>query len=78
VETSNYCSELVGSRIAKGLILEVRYMLWSLGVALDLPELNVGDNRSVIFDTNVASSVLKKKQNSVAYQRLILAIITSN
>jgi hypothetical protein len=35
VETSNYGSELVDSRIATELILEIRYMLRLLGVALD-------------------------------------------
>jgi hypothetical protein len=34
VETSAYGSELVASRIAKELTLEIRYMLQSLGVAL--------------------------------------------
>jgi hypothetical protein len=37
VETSTYGSELVASRIATELILEIRYMLRSLGVALDGP-----------------------------------------
>jgi hypothetical protein len=35
VETSTYGSELVASRVATELILEIRYMLRSLGVALD-------------------------------------------
>jgi hypothetical protein len=39
VEISTYGSELVASRIATELFLEVRYMLRSLGVALDGPEL---------------------------------------
>jgi hypothetical protein len=39
LETSTYGSELVASRIATELILEVRYMLRSLGVALDGPAL---------------------------------------
>ncbi len=43
VETSTYGSELVASRIATELILEVRYMLRSLGVALDGPTLMLGD-----------------------------------
>jgi hypothetical protein len=37
VETSTYGSELVASRVATELILEIRYMLRSLGVALDVP-----------------------------------------
>jgi hypothetical protein len=39
VETSAYSSELVASRIATELILEIRYILRSLGVALDGTEL---------------------------------------
>jgi hypothetical protein len=37
VEISPYCSELVASRIATELILEVRYMYQRLGVSLDGP-----------------------------------------
>jgi hypothetical protein len=43
VETSTYGSELVVSRIATELILEVRYMLRSLELALDGPALMLGD-----------------------------------
>jgi hypothetical protein len=67
VETSNYGSELVTSRTAKELILEIRYMLRSLGVALDGPALMLGDNMSVVLNTTVPSSVLKKKHNAIAY-----------
>jgi hypothetical protein len=44
LETSNYGSELVASRIATELSLEVRYILRSLGVALNRPALMLGDN----------------------------------
>jgi hypothetical protein len=67
VETSNYGSELVDSRIATELILEVRYMLRLLGVALDGPELMLGDNMSVVVNTTVPSSVLKKKHGAIVY-----------
>jgi hypothetical protein len=70
VETSTYGSELVASRVATELILEVRYMLWSLGVALDGPELILGDNIPVVLNTTVPSSVLKKKHNAIAYLRV--------
>jgi hypothetical protein len=43
VETSTYDLELVSSRIATELILEIRYMLWSLGMALNGPALVLGD-----------------------------------
>jgi hypothetical protein len=57
VEISTYGSELVASRIATGLILEVRFMLRSLGVDLDGPTLMLGVNMSVDLDTSIPSSV---------------------
>jgi hypothetical protein len=58
----------MASRLATELILEVRYMLRSLGVALDGPALMLGDNMSVVLSTTVPSSVLKKKHNAIAFQ----------
>jgi hypothetical protein len=74
VETSTYGSELVASRVATELILEIRYMLQSLGVALDEPALMRGDNMSVVLNTAVPSSVLKKKYNATVCQQLREAI----
>jgi hypothetical protein len=74
VETSTYGSELVASRVATELILEVRFMLRSLGVALDGPALIIGDNMSVVLNTTALSSVLKKKHNAIAYHRVREAI----
>jgi hypothetical protein len=70
VETSTYGSELVASRITTELILEIRYMLQSLGVAFNVSELMLGDNMSVVLNTTVPSSVLKKKHNRIAYHRV--------
>jgi hypothetical protein len=64
-----------GPRVATELILEVRYMLRSLGVALDGPALMLGDNMSVVLSTTVPSSVLKKKHNAIAYHLLREAIV---
>jgi hypothetical protein len=66
--------KLVTSRIAIELILEVRYMLRSLGVALYGPALMLGDNMSVVLNTTVPSSVLKKKHNAIACHRIREAI----
>jgi hypothetical protein len=66
VKTSAYGSELVTSRNGTELTLEDRYMLWSLGVALDGPALMLGDNMSVVLNATVSSSVLKKKHNVIA------------
>jgi hypothetical protein len=67
VETSTYGSELVASRVATESILEVRYMLRSLGVALDGRAFILDDNMSGILNTTVPSSVLKKEHNTIAY-----------
>jgi hypothetical protein len=74
VETSTYCSELVASRVATELILEIRNMLRSLGVALDGPAFILGDNMSIVLNPTNASSVLKKKHNAIAYHRVREAI----
>jgi hypothetical protein len=74
VETSPYGSELVASRIAKELILEVRYILGSLGVALDRPASMLEDNMTVNLNTTIPSSVLKKKNYAIAFHRVRKAI----
>jgi hypothetical protein len=74
VETSTYGSELVASRISPGLIYEIRYMLRSLGVALDRTALMLGDNMSVVMNTSVPSSDLKNQHNAIAYHRVREAI----
>jgi hypothetical protein len=51
VENSAY-TELVASRIATELILEVRYMFMLLGVALDGLTLMLGDIMSVVWNTS--------------------------
>jgi hypothetical protein len=56
------------------LILEIRYMLRSLGVALDGPALMLGYNMSVVLNTTVSSSVLKENHNAVAYYRVREAV----
>jgi hypothetical protein len=57
VETSTYGSELVASRIATEFIIEVKFLLRSLGVLLDGPALVLGDNMSMVLNTSVPSSV---------------------
>jgi hypothetical protein len=64
----------VALRIATELILEIRYMLLSLGVALDGPALILGDNMSVFLNTTFPSSVLKKNHNAIVYHRVKEAI----
>ena len=74
VETSTYGSELVASRIAVELILELRYKLRMLGIPIEGPTLLLGDNMSVVLNTTIPSSQLKKKHNAIAYHRVREAI----
>jgi hypothetical protein len=76
VETSTYGSELVAARIATELIMEVRYVLRSLGVDLEGPALMLGDNMSIVLNTSVSSSVLKKKHDAIVYHCVREAIAT--
>jgi hypothetical protein len=47
--------------------MEVHYMLRSLGIDLEGLTLMLGENMSVVLNTSVPSSVLKKKHNAIAY-----------
>ena len=74
VETSTYGSELVAARIATELIMEMRYKLRMLGVPILGSAALCGDNQSVVINTTVPSSVLKKKHNAIAYHRVREAV----
>ena len=74
VETSTYGSELVAARVAVELVMEVRYKLRMLGVSLEETSLLIGDNMSIILNTTLPSSMLKKKHNAIAYHRVREAI----
>ena len=67
VETSSYGSELVASRIATELAMEYRYAVRMMGLEVDGPVHMFGDNNSVIINTTLPSSMLKKKHQSIAY-----------
>ena len=74
VEISTYGSELIATRIAVETILEVRYKLMMLGVPISKSSLMVGDNMSVVLNTTMPSSPLKKKHLGCAYNRVREAI----
>ena len=56
------------------MIIEVCYVLRMLGVPLDGPALMLGDNMSVIVNTSIPSSQLKKKHNATAYHHVCESI----
>src|SRR5210317_1487012 len=73
VETSSYGSELVAARVATELAMEYRYALRMLGVELDGPCQMFGDNNSVVINTTLPSSMLKKKHQAIAYHAVRMA-----
>jgi hypothetical protein len=74
VETSTYGSEMIATRIAIDLIIEMRYKLRMLGVELEKQSMLVGDNMSVVLNTTIPSSSLKKKNLACAYHHVREAI----
>ena len=74
VESSTYGSELVASRVAVDIAIEVRYLLRMLGVKVNSPVLMLGDNKSVVLNSTTPSSVLKKKHCTINYHRVREAI----
>ena len=74
VETSTYGSELIAGRIAVESIIDFRYRLRMLGVPLDGSSVLFGDNQSMIMNTTVPGSALKKRHSAVAYHRIREAV----
>ena len=45
----------------------LRYKLRMMGIPVNNPVFTFGDNQSVLWNTSVPASMLKKKSNSIAY-----------
>ena len=67
VESSTYGSELVAARNSTDMAVETLYTLQMLGVSIDGSIFLLGDNKSVVLNTTIPSSPLKKKHNAIAY-----------
>ena len=74
VETSTYGSEVVAGRIAVDLMIELRYNLRMLGVPVKGPSYLFGDNKSMITNTSLPHSMLKKRQSANNYHRVREAV----
>ena len=73
-ETSTYRSELVAARTAIDILIEMRYKLRMLGARLEEQSVLVGDNMSVVTNTTLPSSALKKKHQLCNYNKVREAI----
>jgi hypothetical protein len=67
IETSTFGSEFTALSTAVEMIKGLRYKLRMMGVPLDGPAHVRVDNNSVVCNTTLAESTLKKKCNSISY-----------
>jgi hypothetical protein len=74
VESSTFGSEFTAMRIAVELLVSLRYKLRMFGVPLEGPVNTFCDNSSVVTNSILPESTLKKKHNSIAYHRVREAI----
>jgi len=74
VETSTYGSEMVAGRIAVEQAIDLRYILRMLGVEVRGATTLFGDNSSMITNTSLPHSTLKKRSNANAYHRVREAV----
>jgi len=74
VETSTFGSEMIAARMAIDLIIEMRYKLRCLGIQVEKRSELLGDNLSVVVNTTLPSSKIKKKHLSCQIMRVREAI----
>jgi hypothetical protein len=74
VETSTFGSEMIAARIAIDLLVEMRYKLRCLGIPVERRSILLGDNLSVVVNTTLPSSQIKKKHLSCSIMRIREAV----
>ena len=67
VETSSFGSEFMAMKHCTEYLRGQRYKLRIMGIPVNNPVFLYGDNQSVLWNTSVPDSMLKKKSNSIAY-----------
>ena len=67
IETSSFGSEFLAMKHCTEYIRGFRYKLRMMGIPVDGPALIYGDNKSVLKNSSIPDSVLRKKSNSIAY-----------
>ena len=70
IETSTYGAELVAETLAVETILIYRTILRLMEANTNKKSLVLGDNKSVMINTTVSSSVLKKKHCTLSYHKI--------
>jgi len=70
VETSTFGSEFIAMKIAVELLEALHYKLRMFGIPIDGASNVFCDNKSVVTNSTVPESTLKKKHNAIAYHRM--------
>ena len=68
VESSSFGSEFVAMKQCCEYLKGLRYKLRMMGIPCEGPAYIEGDNQSVLANTSIPDSTLKKKNASIAYQ----------
>jgi len=74
VESSTFGSEFVAMRIMVEMLESLRYKLRMFGIPIDGPSNVFCDNKSMVTNSTVPTSTLKKKHNAIAYHRVREAV----
>ena len=67
VESASFGSEFTAMKQCCEYIRGLRYKLRMMGIPCNGPALILGDNQSVLANTTIPDSTLKKKSQSIAY-----------
>ena len=67
IESSSFGSEFIAMKQCCEYLRGLRYKLRMMGIPCDGPSLIYGDNQSVLANTTIPDSALKKKSQSIAY-----------
>ena len=67
IMTSSFGSEFIAMKECCEYLRGLRYKLRMMGIPCDFPSYIYGDNQSVLVNSSVPTSVLKKKSCSIAY-----------
>ena len=67
VETSSFGSEFIAMKQCTEYIRGLRYKLRMMGIPCEGPAFVYGDNQSVLANTTIPDSTLKKKSQGIAY-----------
>ena len=65
-------------KLACEYICGLRYKLRMMGIPFSDPCFVYGDNKSVLYNTTLPESTLKKKSNSIAYHAVIEGVATGD